>query len=63
MEEAMKPYYKRLKSVQYLGPMGRTLIFMKIHQLTPDAIAHHLRTYPTDAELLGYQRKPDGMFK
>jgi hypothetical protein len=63
LEEAMKPYYKRLKSVQYLGPMGRTLIFMKIHQLTPDAIAHHLRTYPTDAELLGYQRKPDGMFK
>ncbi|MEM4259060.1 MAG: hypothetical protein QXL17_07950 [Candidatus Thermoplasmatota archaeon] len=43
--------------------MGRTLIFMKIHQLTPDAMAHHLRTYPTDAELLGYQRKPDGMFK
>jgi len=63
LEKAMKPYYRRLKSVQYLAPMGRTLIFMKIHQLTPDGMAHHLKTYPTDAELLGYQRKPDGIFK
>ncbi len=63
LEEAMKPYYRRLKSVKYLASMGRTLIFMKIHQLTPDAMAHHLKTYPADAELLGYQRKSDGTFK
>jgi hypothetical protein len=63
LEEAMKLYYRRLNSIQYLAPMGRTFIFMKIHQLTPDGMAHHLKTYPTDAELLGYQRKPDGTFK
>lgn len=63
LEEMMKPYYKRLKSVQYLGPMGRTFVFMKIRQLTPDGMAHHLKTYPTDAELLGYQRRSDGTFK
>jgi hypothetical protein len=63
LEEAMKPYYKRLKSVQYLASMGRTMIFMKVRQLTPDGMAHHLKTYPTDAELLGYERKTDGTFK
>lgn len=63
LEEAMKPYYKRLNSIQYLDSMGRTLIFMKIQQVTPDGMAHHLKTYSTDAELLGYQRKPDGTFK
>lgn len=63
LEEAMKPYYKRLNSVQYLVSMGRTLIFMKIRQLTPDGMAYHLKTYPADAELLGYQRKLDGTFK
>lgn len=63
LEEAMKPYYKRLNSIQYLDSMGRTLIFMKIRQLTPDGMAHHLKTYPADAELLSYQRKPDGTYK
>jgi hypothetical protein len=63
LEEAMKPYYKRLYSVQYLASMGRTLIFMKIKQMTPDGVANHLITHPADAELLGYERKPDGTFK
>ena len=63
LEEAMKPYYKRLNSVKYLAPMGRTIIFMKLEQLTPDKMANHLITHPFDAELLGYQRKPDGTFK
>jgi hypothetical protein len=63
LEEAMSPYYKRLSGVRYLASMGRTLIFMKIHQLTSDGMAHHLKTYPTDAELLGYQRKLDGTYK
>ena len=63
LEEAMKLFYRRLNSIQYLASMGRTFIFMKIRQLTPDGMAHHLKTYPTDAELLGYQRKPDGRFK
>ena len=63
LEEAMKPYYKRLKSVKYLAPMGRTITFMKIKQMTPDGVANHLKTHPVDAELLGYQRKSDGTFK
>lgn len=63
LEEAMKPYYKRLSSIQYLASMGRTVIFMKIRQMTPDGMAYYLKTYPTDAELLGYQRKPDGTYK
>jgi len=63
LEEAMKPYYKRLYSVQYLAPMGRTMIFMKIKQMTPDGVANHLKTHPADAELLGYERKSDGTFK
>ncbi|HEC90013.1 MAG TPA: hypothetical protein ENI44_05480 [Thermoplasmatales archaeon] len=52
----MKPYYKRLRSVKYLASMGRTIIFMKIKQMTPDGVANHLKTHPADAELLGYER-------
>jgi len=63
LEEAMKPYYKRLYSVQYLASMGRTMIFKKIKQMTPDGVANHLKTHPADAELLGYERKSDGSFK
>ena len=63
LEEAMKPYYKRLNSVKYLASMGRTMIFMKLEQLTPDGMANYLITHPADAELLGYQRKTDGTFK
>ena len=63
LEEAMKPYYKRLKSVKYLASMGRTMIFMKIKEMTPDGMVNHLITHPADAELLGYERKPDGEFK
>ncbi len=46
LEEAMKPYYKRLNSVKYLASMGRTMIFMKIKQTTPDGVANHLITHP-----------------
>jgi len=63
LEDAMKLYYKRLKSVRYLASMGRTIIFMKIKQMTPDGMVNHLITHPADAELLGYERKPDGEFK
>jgi hypothetical protein len=63
LEEAMKLYYKRLKSVKYLAPMGRTIAFMKIKQMTPDGVANHLITHPVDAELLGYDKKLDGTFK
>ena len=63
LEEAMKPYYKRLNSVQYLASMGRTMIFMKIKEMTPDGVANHLITHPVDAELLGYEKKSDGKFK
>jgi len=63
LEEAMKPYYKRLNSVKYLASMGRTIIFMKLRQMTSNGMANHLITHPSDAELLGYQRKTDGTFK
>jgi len=63
LEEAMKLYYKRLNSVQYLASMGRTMIFKKIKQMTPDGMANHLKTHPVDARLLGYERKSDGTFK
>jgi hypothetical protein len=63
LEKAMKPYYKRLNSVRYLGSMGRTLIFMKLKQFTPDQMANYLKTYPADAELLGYRRESDGLFE
>ena len=43
--------------------MGRTMIFMKIKEMTPDGMVNHLITHPADAELLGYERKTDGEFK
>jgi hypothetical protein len=63
LEDAMKPYYRRLKSVKYLASMGRTMIFMKIKEMTPDGMVNHLITHPVDAELLGYEKNPDGTFK
>jgi len=60
--EAMKPYYKRLKSVRYLGSMGLTFVFMKITEQTPDQVANYLKTHPSCAELLGYQRDKHGVF-
>jgi len=62
IEDEMKPYYIRLESVKYLGSMGRTFVFMKIKQLSPDGVSAHLKTYPNDAELLGYKRGPDGKY-
>lgn len=62
LEEAMKPFYNRLASVKYLGSMGRTLVFMKLKQLTPDQTVNHLKTHPADAELLGYEKDMDGIF-
>jgi len=62
LEEAMKPFYKRIGSVKYLGSMGRTIVFMKIKQLTPDQTVNFLKTHPADAELLGYKRNKDGVF-
>ncbi|MDG6228928.1 MAG: hypothetical protein QCH96_03065 [Candidatus Thermoplasmatota archaeon] len=42
LEEAMKPFYKRIGSVKYLGSMGRTIVFMKLKQLTPDQTVNFL---------------------
>jgi len=63
LEEAMKPCYNRLKSVKYLGSMGRTLIFMKLKHFTPSQTVNYLKTHPCDAELLGYTQKLDGSFE
>lgn len=63
LEEAMKPYYKRLNSVRYLASMGRTLIFMKLKQFTPDQMTNYLKTHPADAELLGYRRESNEAFE
>lgn len=60
--EAMKPYYKRLKSVRYLESMGLTFVFMKITEQTPDQVSNYLKTHPACAELLGYQRNEKGCF-
>jgi len=60
--EAMKPFYKRLKSVQYLESMGLTFVFMKITDKTPDAVANYIKTHSACAELLGYKRDADGSF-
>lgn len=50
--EAMKPFYKRLKSIRYLESMGLTFVFMKITDQTPDKVANYLKTHPPCAELL-----------
>jgi len=50
-------------SVRYLGSMGRTLIFMKLKQLTPDQMVNYLKIHPADAELLRYRRESDGSFE
>lgn len=63
LEDVMKLFYRREASIKYLGSMGRTLVFMKLKGLTPDRVANHLKTYPFDAELLGYGRKVDGSFE
>jgi hypothetical protein len=60
--EAMKPFYKRLRSVRYLGSMGLTFVFMKITEKSPDKMANYLKTHPACAELLGYQRDAEGDF-
>jgi len=60
--EAMKPFYKRLKSVRYLESMGLTFVFMKITEQTPDQVSHYLKTHPACAELLSYQRNEKGCF-
>jgi hypothetical protein len=60
--EAMKPFYKRPKSIRYLGSMGLTFVFMKITEQTPDKVANYLKTHPPCAELLGYQRDKHGVF-
>jgi len=60
--EAMKPYYKRLKSVRYLESMGLTFVFMKITEQTPDQVSNYLKTHSACAELLGYQRNETGCF-
>lgn len=58
--EAMKPFYKRLRSVRYLGSMGLTFVFMKITEKSPDKMANYLKTHPACAELLGYERNAEG---
>jgi len=63
LEEAMKPFYRRPASIKYLSSMGRTLIFMKVKHFTPGQTVNHLKTHPVDAELLGYEQKPDGSYK
>jgi len=63
LEEAMKQFYRRPASIKYLGSMGRTLIFMKVKHFTPGQTVNYLKTHPIDAELLGYEQKPDGSYE
>ena len=43
--------------------MGRTLIFMKLKQFTPDQMANYLKAHPAYAKLLGYRRESNGSFE
>ena len=63
IEDVMKTFYKRLKSIKYLKSMALTIVFKKIKGLSDDGVSNYLKTHSADAELLHYEQRPDGSFK